>query len=115
MLGVAVLFTPLNAHSDSDMSTEIKFEHIMAIDVHDQSVVVYSQTETPVICQVEYSPTKNSLSESFVVSHSDVPHTGHIVKILDLLPNTKYEFGYVTEIDDQKIHSEKSSFMTLQS
>lgn len=114
MSGVVILTIPPNVYSDSDITSEIKFEHIMAIDIHDQSVVVYAQTDIPIVCQVEYIATESDLTDPLVVSHSVIPHTGHIVKILDLTPNTEYEFSYVGKTDGQKINSEKSSFVTLQ-
>ena len=67
VMGVGmIMFTPNAAYSESDIQSEKFFEHIMAIDIHDQSTVVYSYTETPMICDVEYVATENRSSESLV-------------------------------------------------
>lgn len=111
-VGIIVL-APNTAYSDSDIQSEQAFEHIMAIDIHDQSTVVYSYTENPMICDVEYIPTENNSSETLVFSHSSVPHQAHIVKITNLLSNTEYEYQFVGELNEEKIYSEKMYFKTL--
>jgi len=111
-VGIIVL-APNTAYSDSDIQSEQVFEHIMAIDIHDQSTVVYSYTENPMICDVEYLPTENNSSETLVFSHSSVPHQAHIVKITNLLSNTEYEYQFVGELNEEKIYSEKMYFKTL--
>ena len=115
MLGMGmVMFTPNIAYSDSDIQSEQVFERIMTIDIHEQSTVVYSFTQTPMICDVEYMTIKNNSSETLAFSHSSVPHQAHIVKITHLLPNTEYEYRFVGELDEEKIYSEKTYFKTLQ-
>ncbi|WP_148680146.1 hypothetical protein [Nitrosopumilus maritimus] len=114
MLGsVFVMMTPVTVYSDSHVQTEMTFEQIMAIDVHENSVVVYAQTEIPVVCEVEYALNGDGFSNSMIVSHDSVPHTGHIVKIPELLLNTEYEYRYIGEISEEKITSEISSFTTI--
>ncbi len=114
VMGVGmIMLTPNAAYSDFDPQSEKVFEHIMTIDIHDQSTVVYSYTENPMICDVEYLAIENSSSEPLVFSHSSVPHQAHIVKITNLLSNTEYEYRFVGELNEEKIYSEKTYFMTL--
>ena len=108
-----IMLTPNVAYPDSDIQSEQVFERIMAIDIHDQSTVVYSYTETPMICDVEYVATEDSFSEPLVFSHSSIPHQAHIVKLTDLLPNTEYEYRFVGELNEEKIYSEKVYFRTI--
>ena len=104
---------PIVAYANSDIQSENVFEHVMTIDIHDQSTVVYSFTETPILCEVEYVASENQSSESIIFSHSSIPHTAHIVKIPNLLPNTQYEYQFIGELDERKIYSEKTYFTTL--
>ena len=120
LLGISIVFSigtimlaSNMAYSDSDTQSEQIFEHIMTIDIHDQSTVVYSYTETPVICDVEYAATENGSTESLVFSHSSTPHQAHIVKLTDLQPNTEYEYRFVGELNEEKIYSEKTYFRTI--
>ena len=108
-----IMLSPNVAYPDSDIQSEKVFEHIMTIDIHDQSTVVYSYTETPILCDVEYVATENSSSEPLVFSHSSIPHKAHIVKLTNLLPNTEYEYQFIGELDEEKIYSEKTYFRTL--
>ena len=114
MLGsVFIVTTPVTVYSDSDVQTEVTFKQIMAIDIHENSVVVYAQTEIPVVCEVEYALSGDGFSNSLMVTHDSVPHTGHIVKIPELSSNTEYEYRYSGDISGEKITSEISSFTTI--
>ena len=106
-----IMINPIAASASSD--TDVVFEHVMAIDIHEESTVVYSSTDTPVVCKVEYAATGNGFSEPLVVTHDSDPHTGHIVKIPELMPNTEYEYRFTAQMDEQKIYSEEKSFTTI--
>lgn len=108
-----LLVTPFAVYASSDVENALVFEHVMTIDIHEQSTVVYSSTDTPVVCEVEYAKTENGFSEPLIVVHDSNPHKGHIVKIPDLIPNTEYEYRFTTQLDDQKIYSEQKSFVTI--
>ena len=107
-----IMINPITVNASSD--TDVVFEHIMAIDIHEESTVVYSSTDIPVVCKIEYAKTVDGFSEPLVVTHNSSPHTGHIVKIPELMPNTEYEYRFTAQIDEQEIYSEEKSFTTIE-
>lgn len=114
VMGLTLTFT-MATYSDNFTQNhpEITFENIQTLDVTENSAVLASFTQIPLVCEVGYAESKNDFSAPKIITHDAVPHTEHTVQVTDLTSNTEYVYVFFGEYNGEKLLSEKNTFTTL--
>lgn len=104
---------PIKEDTEPKSKTGIEFSNIRTARLTDSSITITSNTNIPVICEIEYGTDgKFTRIATETVMQSDMPHVMHEVTIDDLQSDTKYNYRLVATSADEKFRSEVFTFKT---
>jgi len=105
----------VDGYNFATQTSPVGFENIKTINISSTEVTIVGNTTIPVNCTIEYGTNgifSNTASDN---DSMNMLHTKHSVEILNLEPDTKYNYRFVVEYDDKTYSSDMGIFQTTQS
>jgi len=117
LLGSGVAFVMITDYYETEavlkkQFEKIDFSNIRVTAITGNSAIVIGTTSIATYCEVEYGidgKFSNVASDSDMM---DMPHTEHLVTILDLKPDTEYTYRFKAVLDGQIFYSDPNFFVT---